>query len=131
MTETIDNKIAMIGKQMNNMTEELIGMKTSLSNIESNIAEIHVKNGGGIEVTMKTNELLKNLYEQTKDGGIIDNKFKACAENHSAQKRIGIFDKKTSAWFNVGYRIVVTMVVFYMLMKMMQFEQVFASLNKF
>ncbi len=130
MTETnLAMKIAMLGKQMNNVTDELLSMKSSLTNIENNITEIKVKNGGGIEVTMKTNELLKNLYEQTKEGGIIDEKFKVCNENHSSQKRIGIFEKKTAAWFSVAYRGIITLVVFYMLMKMVQFEQVFTTIG--
>jgi chorismate mutase len=130
MTETnLALKISTLSKQMNNVTDELLSMKSSLTNIEDNIAEIKVRNGGGIEVKMKTNELLKNLYEQTKDGGIIDAKFKTCAENHSAQKRMGIFEKKSAVWFSVAYRGIITMVVFYMLMKMVQFEQVFTAIG--
>jgi len=130
MTEaTLALKIAMIGKQMNNVTDELLTMKSSLTNIEENITEIKVKNGGGIEVTMKTNELLKNLYEQTKEGGIIDAKFKECRESHSTQKKLGIFEKRSAVWFNIGYRVIISVIVFYMLLKMVQFEQVFTTIG--
>jgi chorismate mutase len=122
-------KISTISKQMNNVTDELLSMKSSLNNIEANIAEIKVKNGGGIEVTMKTNELLKNLYEQTKEGGIIDAKFKQCKDAHSTQKRLGVFEKKSAVWFNVGYRVIISVTVFYMLMKMIHYEQIVSTVG--
>lgn len=130
MTETnLALKISTLSKQMNNVTDELLSMKSSLTNIEDNITEIKVKNGGGIEVTMKTNELLKNLYEQTKEGGIIDAKFKECKEAHSSQKRLGLFEKKSAVWFNIGYRAVLSITVVYMFLKMVQFERVVETIN--
>ncbi len=128
MAENLSLKISMLGKQLNNVTEEIMSMKSSLHNIERNI-EIEVKNGGGIPVTMKTNELLKNLYEQTREGGVIDEKFKLCSENHSIDKKLGIFDKKSATWFNIVYRVIITVSIAFMLFKMIEFDKLFPVIN--
>ena len=128
MPENLSLKISMLGKQLNNVTEEIMSMKSSLHNIERNI-EIEVKNGGGIPVTMKTNELLKNLYEQTREGGTIDEKFKLCAENHSMNKKLGIFDKKSGLWFSIAYRVSVAVVIIYMLVKMIELDKFLPVIN--
>ncbi len=96
----IDSEIfKMLNNKLDNVTEELVSMKTSINNIESN-TEITMMNGGGMEVTMKTNVLLKNLYEHTKPGGTIDEKFKACRIDHSPQKRFGVFNKTASVYMD-------------------------------
>jgi len=128
MADDVSMRLQMLGAKLDNVTEELIGMKTDISSIKEN-TEIRVLNGGNIEVTMKTNELLKHLFEQTKTGGIIDEKFKQCREDHTASKRIGIFDKKSAAWFNVGYRVLVAVAIGYMFLKMMDFENLVSTIN--
>lgn len=102
----------MVNQNLNNLTAEVISMKTSIAAIEDN-TEISVMNGGNFEVKMKTNTLLKHLYEQTKQGGIIDQKFAECKESHTAQRRFGNFNKSMSTFIQTA-KIIGTVLLFLM-----------------
>lgn len=115
-----------LNQKLDYVTEELMVMRNSILNIEDN-TEIKIMNGGNFEVTMKTNELLKHLYEQTKQGGIIDKKFEACKENHSTQKKMGIFDKKSAVWFNVIYRVSLGILIIYMFIHQLNIDKLLSQ----
>lgn len=82
----------MLNKKLDNVTSELISMRESVNVIQEN-TEISIKNGGGIEVKMKTNELLKHVYENIKPDGIIDKKFIQCRQDHATINILGKFNK--------------------------------------
>jgi len=115
--------LSMINRNVSNLTQEVISIKASVAIIEDN-TEISVTNGGNIEVTMKTNTLLKHLYEQTKEGGGIDKKFDACRDRNSAQKKLTMWDQKTAVWFSLAGRVVVALVVIYSLMELTSLKKV-------
>ena len=100
----------MLNRNVSNLTEEVISMKTSIAAIEDN-TEISVMNGGVFEVKMKTNTLLKHMYEQTKQGGIIDKKFAECKDSHTAQRKFGNFNKSMGTFIET-IRIAGTIALF-------------------
>jgi hypothetical protein len=87
----------LLAGKIDNITTELIDVKTSINEIKDN-TEISVMNGGNFEVTMKTNVLLKHLYEQTKQGGGIDKKFEECKNAHTMQSKFKLFNKEAGTF---------------------------------
>lgn len=99
----------MLSRKLDNVTSELISLRESVNIIQEN-TEIRVKNGGGIEVTMKTNELIKHVYENIKPGGIIDQKFIQCKADHSTMRMLGKFNKNASV-FATTFKLIIYAVV--------------------
>lgn len=127
MEDINNHHVQALVSQMSALTNELIDMRVSVSNIENNVCEVSVKNGGGLPVTVKTKELLVKLYEYTKPDGVIDIKMKEqaaaqllvckthqdnfaksitdCKKEHSSQYKIGMFNKNFAPWERAGRSI--------------------------
>lgn len=119
MAEITNETLKAFAAQMNGMTHQFLEMRESIKNIEDNICEVSVVNGGGLPVTIKTKDLLEKLHEYTRPDGNIDKKIKAqaethaqncaihqkkfsddlekCRQNHSFVKRLGVFNKTGNA----------------------------------
>jgi hypothetical protein len=87
----------MLNDKLDNVTEELVKLRTSVLAIEEN-TEVRVTNGWGIDVPMKTNEVIKHLYENVRPGGLIDAKFAQCKVEHSTINMLGKFNKNAGVF---------------------------------
>lgn len=83
MSEETNETLQAFISQMNDITNQFLEMKSSIQNIEDNICEVSVVNGGGLPVTIKTKNLLENMFEHTKPGGSIDIKLKQQADRQA------------------------------------------------
>lgn len=83
MAEINNETLRAFADQMNNITEQFLEMRESVKNIEDNICEVNVINGGDLPITIRTKDLLEKLHEYTKPGGSIDKKIKAQADTHT------------------------------------------------
>jgi len=115
MAEITNETLKAFADQMNGITKQFLEMQESVKNIEDNICEVNVINGGDLPITIKTKDLLEKLHEYTKPGGSIDRKIKAqvdthtnnctvhqkkfsddldkCRKEHSFMRRLTIFNK--------------------------------------
>ena len=144
MADDINVALRSLSKQMGTITSEFVEMRSALTNIEDNICEISVKNGGGLRVTLKTKELLEKLYDHTKPGGIIDEKFLemnqlrdlACAthkENFIQQinsiksddltSKVGRFNKIVGTWGKGAFYVWMIAVSLWVLFKVVNFDR--------
>ena len=127
MESISDGNMQALVSQMSTLAGEILDMRKSVSNIEDNVCEISVKNGGGLNVTLKTRDLLEKLYEHTKPNGIIDVKLQSqadkqiqactahqvrfeksindCREEHSPQHRVKVLNKSIAPWETLGRSI--------------------------
>jgi hypothetical protein len=89
--------LEILDKKLDNVTGELMKMRSSVKVIEENM-EIVVKNELGIDTKVKTNELIKEVYEHIRPAGHIDNKFIKCRSEHSALNLLGKFNSNANVY---------------------------------
>lgn len=88
-----------LNRKLDNVTGELVNMRRSVNVIEQN-TEIDVLDENGLPVSMKTNELMKHVYEHIRPHGHIDAKFKKCQDDHSAINVFSKFNKSANVYIS-------------------------------
>lgn len=125
----------LLNKRFEDLMREFISMRASLTNIENNICEIEVTNGDDVPKILKTNDLLKFVYLQTKEGGGIDKKLIAqaesvqkqiikCKQDHSSTSKVTHFNKFASTWGRGLYYAAMFFLVMYLVFRVIPAEVV-------
>jgi len=130
----------LLNKRFENLMREFISMRASLTNIQDNICEIEITNGDELPKSIKTNELLKFVYLQTKEGGGIDKKLMAqdkklaaqaesvqiqilkCKADHSATSKVTRFNKLANTWGRGLYYVAMIITALYLVFKVIPVE---------
>jgi hypothetical protein len=102
--------LEILDKKLDNVTGELMKMRSSVKVIEENM-EIVVKNELGIDTKVKTNELIKEVYEHIRPGGQIDAKFEKCKSDHTTLNILGKFNKNANVYLSTIKIIVYIFIV--------------------
>lgn len=130
-----------VSTNLNNLVQEMIEVKASIQIIEENVCEIEIENGDRVPKKIKTNDLLKHVYLQTREGGIIDQKFnkhtldiqtqiQKCKSDHSTTKHLKSFNSKAGLFLSVGAKVVAAIMVLYVFFKMINIEKAIETVNQ-
>jgi desulfoferrodoxin (superoxide reductase-like protein) len=135
MNDDFSSVIKSLNTSIGNLTQEFLLLKESVNNIEQNVCEIEVENGDGLPKTMKTNHLLKYVYLQTKEGGIIDQKFSSyaanvqkqittCKREHNPTNQISRFNGLISTWGKGVFYVWMIILSVYVAGKLINIEKI-------
>ncbi len=140
MNDELSSVVKSLNASIGSLTQEFLLMRESLNNIEQNVCEVEVENGDGLPKTMKTNHLLKFVYLQTKEGGIIDQKFSnyaanvqkqilTCKKEHNPTNQIGRFNNFVSTWGKGMFYIWMIILSVYVAGKLINIEKLKDTAN--
>lgn len=109
---TLEEVYRGLSRRKDTVTEELItigeqtrGISERLDSVESLLAEVELDIGGGRTIKKPRIQLMQEVYDHIRPGGVLDRRLEQCSDDHDPVKRLREAGDRYDVYWKWGQRI--------------------------